>query len=277
MYWVIHISEFFASFLIAFREIFEMVLIVGIILVFLAKTEQKQMFKFVGYGVLAGLIGSLLIAGLLSVSLESIRSVGEELVEGLTALLAACVITYVVFWISRNQNIKQAIHSKVQEHLDKKEFQHQALGLFALSFFAVLREGFELVLLISLTTVNSFNADTLTAIVFGIGLALILGYILFKTAVRLNLSLVFKLTTIFLALFAAGLIVTGFHELSEAGVLPEFAPVIDVSNVINDKTDLAGQMLNTVFGFRSKLNWLEILGYFGYLGLVWFGYKTLKK
>ena len=269
------ITEFFSSFLIAFREILEMILIIGIIFLYLNKTDQKQMNKYCIYGILAGLIGSLAIAVLLSLGLETVVAFGEELIEGLTALLAAGIITYVIFWMAKNKNIKQAIHSKVQQALDNKEIQHQALGLFALSFFAVLREGFELVLLISLTTFHSFDAVTLTAVIFGIGTALLFGFILFKTAIRLNLNLVFKITAIFLALFAAGLIVTGLHALSEGHFLPEFQTVLDVSPVLNHETNLFGQILNTIFGYRSTLTALELIAYFAYLAGIYLFYSKI--
>lgn len=265
-------AEFFGNLLISFREILEMVLIVGIILVVLNKTEQKQWTKFVWAGVLAGIIGSLIIAGVLSTAVADVRAVSEEITEGVTALLAAGVITYVIFWLG-HKNVKQHLQDKVQKALSHEQENFQKLGLFALSFFAVLREGFELVLLVVLTTANAMDIEVITAIALGGIIALVLGFILFKTAVHMNLQTVFKITTIFLALFAAGLVVTGLHELAEAHVIPEMPIVIDVSSVLNHKTDLLGQMLNTLFGYRAKLTGLEIGSYIGYLALVYVFYQ----
>ena len=144
------------------------------------------------------------------------------------------------------------------------------MGLIALAFISVLREGIETV--IFLTGVEA-SEETPTGILWsgliGILVALIIALIIFLSSKKINLKIFFSVTGIFLILFAAGMISHGFHELQELGWFGNensFLQTIvwDTSSFLNDKTSELGKFLRTLFGYQDQPTWLELLTYFGY-------------
>ncbi|TMI77557.1 MAG: hypothetical protein E6H10_18740, partial [Bacteroidetes bacterium] len=100
----------------------------------------------------------------------------------------------------------------------------------------------------------------------GIVVAVVLGYALFKWALKINISLVFNITSVFLLLFAAGLVSHGVHEFQEIKILPVFSfdPVFNISSIL-DNASIAGSFLGTLFGYTSKPTVLEIISYGSYM------------
>jgi uncharacterized membrane protein len=84
----------------------------------------------------------------------------------------------------------------------------------------VLREGAETVLILSAVSFNSSALMSLMGTVLGVGLAVLFGVMFVKGSVRINLQKFFRVTSVILVFVAAQLVVSGLHELSEAGLLP---------------------------------------------------------
>src|SRR3970282_2474951 len=93
-------------------------------------------------------------------------------------------------------------------------------GLAAVSFVAVFREGVETALFLSAAAFASDDGGTLPGAVLGLGLAVLIGYLIYATTARLNVRIFFNLTSVLLLVFAAGLFAPGVHEFQEAGVFP---------------------------------------------------------
>jgi high-affinity iron transporter len=183
--------------------------------------------------------------------------------------LAAGILTWMIFWMSqRARHLKSDLESGVQ-----KASQTGKWSLFGLAFIAVLREGVELALFLTAAAFSSGAHQTILGALFGLGTAILLGWSLFATTVRLNLKRFFQVTSILLIFFAAGLVAHSLHEFNELGWVP---PVIEhvwnLNPLLNDQSTL-GQLLATLFGYNSSPSLTEGLAYAVYFGIVVLGLR----
>ncbi|MCX7671562.1 MAG: FTR1 family protein, partial [Anaerolineae bacterium] len=138
-------------------------------------------------------------------------------------------------------------------------------ALFGVAFLAVVREGLELALLLVATSLQNPAFATLVGALIGLAAATLLGVLLYRGVVRLNLRLFFAVTNVLLLLFAAGMVGLGIHELVEAGIAPAIVePVYDINPFFSDQS-LAGEMLKSLFGFNGNPALSEALAYIAYL------------
>jgi high-affinity iron transporter len=97
--------------------------------------------------------------------------------------------------------------------------------------------------------------------------AVVVGYLLYKRAVRLNLARFFTITGAGLVVVAAGVLAYGFHDLLEAGVLSgQFftRAAFDVSETI-PPSSWYGTLLKGIFNFRPNPTVFEVVAYLAYL------------
>ena len=102
-------------------------------------------------------------------------------------------------------------------------------SLVLVAALAVGREGLETALFLWAATQTATGVHTvstvpawqpITGAVLGLATAVALGYLLYRGAVRINLTKFFTWTGAFLIVVAAGVLGYGFHDLQEAGILP---------------------------------------------------------
>lgn len=202
-----------SSLLLSFREGFEAVLIVGIIITYLSQTNKKRLSSFVYWGVFAGVILSV-AGGLLSFNqAQKLEESSKEIFEAYMMLIASGLIAYFIVWMS-NQN--RNISSSIKNNVDKSS---TAIGLFLLTFLSVFREGVELItFLLTKVSENAISVAAGTSI--GIILAVALGIILFKTSVKLNIKIIFKILGIILIFLGADLFGEAATKLIPTSQLP---------------------------------------------------------
>jgi high-affinity iron transporter len=264
------------SFLLALREGLEAALIIGILLGVLRKVERQNLSSTVWIGALSAALVSVLAAiGLNWIGAE-FEGVGEQLFEGLTMLLAAGVLTWMVFWMRKqSKTMKQEI-----EHEVKQATQGQGQrAMFLLSFLAVVREGIELALFLLAARLESNPLQEFIGAALGISTAVILGWLIFTSSRRVSLSKFFQSTNILLALFAAGLVGLGIHEFNELGWIPAIVDhIYNLSTWIPDASTL-GQLLKALVGYNSSPSLSQVIAYVGYFvvlaGLLWTKRQTV--
>lgn len=254
-----------ASFLLALREGMEAALVLGIVLGVLSKLQRSDLNGQVWRGAgLASALSLLGAAGLTLLGME-LKGLAEQLFEGLTLLLAAGVLTWMIVWMRRTSaGLKQEVEAQTRAAIDSN-------GLFGLAFLVVFREGIELALFLLAVGRTVNPGQTVLGTVFGLGSAAALGVMVFSSARSLNIRLFFNLTNAALLLFAAGMVGLGVHELNEAGVIPSIIEnVWNINFVLSDKSE-AGLLLKTLFGYNGNPSLTEILAYAGYIGIAgWF-------
>jgi high-affinity iron transporter len=266
-----------SSYILSLREGLEAALILGIVLGALRQMHRLDLFASVWFGAGSAALLSLITAILLTRLGLELKDPAEAIFEALTMLLAAGILTWMIFWMSqRTRNLKNDLESGVQ-----KASQVGKWSLFGLAFLAVLREGVELALFLAAAAFSSGARQTILGTLFGLGTAALLGWSLFATTVRLNLRRFFQVTGILLIFFAAGLVAHSFHEFIELGWVPSIIEhVWNLNPILNDQSTL-GQLLATLFGYNASPSLTEVLAYTFYFGLVllglqWAGLKSAQ-
>ncbi|MCD7035265.1 FTR1 family protein [Metabacillus sp. GX 13764] len=198
-----------SSFILALREGLEAALIIGIILIHTTKINRRDLRASVYLGVVAGLFISV-IGGFIGFSgAEEMEGAAEEIFEGITMLIAAGLIAYFILWLHRHKDLSASVTSKVSSNSSK-------ISLFILSFLSVFREGLEL-MIFNLTQISHSAGSLVIGNLLGILLAVLIAAAIFKAAVKLNLSLVFKLLGIVLIFLGAEMFGEGLEKLFEGG------------------------------------------------------------
>ena len=204
-----------AAFLIALREGVEASLVVGIILVYLARTNRSHLARFAWYGVAAATALSLAVA----VALQRFR-ISEDGFEGLMLLLAAVFVITMIVWMNRvARHLKKEIEQKVESYAVRAG-RAAGWGIFLFVFLMVVREGVELALILRAVEISTEGLQTWIGTILGIAAAVAVGVFFFKGTLRVPLHRFFAVTSMILMLVAFQLAITGLHELSEAQWLP---------------------------------------------------------
>lgn len=252
------------SFFITLREGLEAALVIGIILGYLYKTGQRRFNRQVYTGAAAAVLASVLTAVAFELLLGGFKK-HEELFEGFFMLLAVALLTPMILWMHRNSN---NIRSNLEKQVHLALSGGQLLGLAAVSFLSVYREGVETVLFLEAAALKSSAGQTLAGGILGIVAAVVLAAMVFKGASRLNLRTFFKVTGIILVFFAAGLTAHGVHELQEAGILPVFIDHLWNTNGIVNEAGPAGSLLKVLVGYNGDPSLLEAASWLLYMTAV---------
>ncbi|MBI2651414.1 FTR1 family protein [Candidatus Woesearchaeota archaeon] len=270
-----------SSFLITSRETLEAALVVGIVLAYLIKTNNERYKKTVYYGIVAGIVFSILAAVLFTKLAGGFEGKAEEVFEGITMLFAAFLLTTMIFWMLKQRNIAGKIESKVADHIEKANINKRyAYGLFILVAVAVLREGVETV--IFLNALSFASGISFVGGLLGVVTAIFIGYLFFVSALKINLKKFFNISSIFLILIAAGLVAQGTHELQEAGVLSYGTKEVwninpkatsDNNFPLMHEKGIIGSFLKGLFGYNGNPSLLEVLFYVSYLVGIFLVYK----
>jgi high-affinity iron transporter len=204
-----------SAFLIALREGVEAALVVGIILVYLARTGRSQLSRYVWWGV--GLAAALSLS--VSIALDHWRINGDGF-EGLLLLIAAVFVISMIIWMNRvARHLRKDIEQKIENYAERAG-SAAGWGIFLFVFLMVLREGVELAVILRAVELSSEGIQTWIGTIVGLASAIAVGLFFFKGTLKVPLHRFFAATTVILWLVAAQLALTGLHELSEARWLP---------------------------------------------------------
>jgi len=263
-----------ASFLLALREGLEAALIVGLTIGVLTKMERREQTPVVWAGVGVATAVSFIVALVLNRTGAALSGRAEQIFEGVTMFLASGVLTWMIFWMARQGRQVQA---DLQANVKTALAHGGHWGLFAIAFFAVVREGIETALFLTAAALTSSAQQALLGGLAGLAAAAVLGWLLFATAVRLNVRRFFQTTSVLLILFAAGLMAHGIHEFNEAGVIPAVIEHIWNINPILNENSAVGVTLKTLFGYNGNPSLTEILGYVGYYAAIFLGLRQADR
>jgi high-affinity iron transporter len=261
------------SFLLSLREGLEAALIIGIVLGALHKMNRRELTPAVWWGTGSAAVISFVVAlGLIRFGAE-LEGPAEMIFEGITMLLAAVVLTWMIFWMQRQS---RSIKGELEISVRQQALRLGAQGLFWLAFFAVLREGVELALFLTATAFATGAMADLAGALLGLAGAAVLGWLLFTSAVRLNLRLFFLATSVLLIVFAGGLVAHAVHEFNEAGWIPTIIEhVWDINPVLNEDSSL-GMALQALFGYNGNPSLTEVLAYVGYFAAILVGLRLSR-
>jgi high-affinity iron transporter len=251
------------TFVIGLREGLEASLIVGIIAAFLAQRGRRDALRMVWIGVAVAVVICIAIGVGLQVLTAELPQQQQEGLETVIGVAAIVMVTYMVVWMRRHsRDLKGQLEGSAGAALAAGS----AWALVAMAFLAVLREGFEtaVFLLAAFQASGTAVAGSIGA-VLGIAVAVVLGYLIYRGGVRLNLSKFFRITGLVLVLVAAGLVVSAFHTAHEAGWV-NFGQqqVVDLSWLVAPGT-IQASLLTGMLGVQPRPVLIEVIGWLVYL------------
>jgi high-affinity iron transporter len=258
------------SFLLSLREGIEAALIIGIVLGALRKMNRADLAPAAWAGTLSAAALSALAAILLSSFGLVLEGTAEQIFEGITMVLAAGLLTWMIFWMNRQS---RKIKSEIEADVHQAAARTGGRAIFLVAFLAILREGIELALFLSASAFASDAALVLPGALLGLGTAVLLGWGMFAATVRLDLRRFFQVTGILLILFAAGLVAHGVHEFNEVGWIPSVIEHVWDVNPVLDENSTAGALLKALFGYNGNPSLTEVLAYAAYFLAVLFSLR----
>jgi len=252
-----------ASFLLMLREGVEAALVVAILLAYVDRVERSDEKRWIWLGTLAATVVALLVGAVLWFSIGGLEGTAERIVEGLVALAAAGLLTWMIFWMSRQARL---MRDKLEMSVDVALTVGGTFALATIAFVAVLREGLESALFLISTTIGGRAAvGELIGAVLGVVAAVAIGYAFYRGAEAIDLRRFFRVTGILLVLFAAGLVSKAVYEFQEIGFIPTYIEHIYQIGVLNPDTSIVARFLESLFGWRPDPSLLRFLAYFAYL------------
>ncbi len=210
---------FLASFGIIVREGLEAILVIAAIIAYLVKSGNRGSLRNVYIGALAGIVASFAAAAVLYFVKQAVAGAGQsqEIIEGVTALIAVCVLFYVSNWmISKAEaaSWSRYIDGKVQSSVERGS----SFALVFTAFLSVFREGAEVVLFYQ-PMLSEGHAGMVWA-GFGAGcVVLVFVYLaITRLSIRLPIKVFFTATSVLMAVMCVSFLGSGIKELAEGGV-----------------------------------------------------------
>jgi len=252
--------------LIGLREGLEAALVVVILVAFLVKTERRWALRYVWSGVALAVVLSVGVGAVLTFGTRQLSFEQQELIGGSASILAVAFVTGMVFWMrTAARTISGELKGKLDRALDVGP-----LAVALVGFLGVGREGLETAIFFYATTqaAGQGTSQPLVGFVVGILAAVVLGMLIYKGAVRINLGTFFRWTGALLVVVAAGILSYGLHDLQEAAFLPGLRTLaFDVSHVI-DPGSWYATLMRGIFNFTPATTVLQAVAWVLYVGVV---------
>jgi high-affinity iron transporter len=255
-----------ANYLIGLREGLEASLVVSILVAYLVRSERRHLLPRIWAGVALAVAVSLAFGALLTYGPRGLTFEAQEAIGGSLSILAVAFVTWMIFWMARAaRSMSGELRGQIDAAADGGRW-----SLVVVAVLAVGREGLETALFLWAATSAGTRADAgvatpswepLLGAGLGLATAVVIGYLLYRGAISINLSRFFAWTGGFLILVAAGVLSYGIHDLQEAGILPGLNTIaFDVSGAI-DPGSWYAVLLKGVFNFSPVTTVLEAVAW----------------
>ncbi|GAA3065973.1 iron uptake transporter permease EfeU [Streptomyces glomeratus] len=238
----------FSNYLIGLREGLEASLVVCILIAYLVKTGRRDALKPIWTGIGIAMALAMGFGCVLEFGSQELTFQAQEALGGSLSIIAVGLVTWMVFWMRRTaRHLRSELHGKLDAAL--------AMGtgaLVATAFLAVGREGLETALFVwaSVHAASDGTPRPLIGVALGLATAVLLGWLFYRGALKINLAKFFTWTGGMLVVVAAGVLAYGFHDLQEAGWIPGLTDLaFDISGVIPPDS-WYGTLLKGVFNFQ---------------------------
>jgi high-affinity iron transporter len=247
-----------ASAIIIFREMFEIVLIVGIILAATKSLEGRMKWILSGLGL--GLAGAALIALFIDKISEVAEGLGQEIFNAAVLYSAAFLIGGTVLWmVKHGREIRSHFN-----HIGQNIFEGK-LHFFSLSMaiaLAIWREGAEIIMFIYGMIASNQPVINITLGAAGGGLAgLIVGLLIYFGLLKIPTKYFFRVTTGILVLLVAGMVSGGTGYMISAGIFTHMTSTAWDTSEYLSQTSIAGQALHALLGYSEQPAILQVILY----------------
>ena len=253
------------NFLIGLREGLEAALVVSILVAFLVRTDRRHVLPKVWFGVAIAVAISVGVTLVLALTQQALTFEAQEALGGSLSIIAVGFVTWMIFWMRRTaRTISADLRGKLEDAI-----KMGSTAVVLMAALAVGREGLETALFFfTAAQAAGETSQPLIGFLLGIAVAIVLAYLLYRGAVKINLGRFFMVTGALLIFVAAGILAYGVHDLQEAGILPGLNSLaFDVSAAVPPDS-WYGVLLKGVFNFSPQTTWLEAVVWTLYVAVV---------
>jgi high-affinity iron transporter len=229
------VGVFVASLVIITREGSEAIIIVGAIVAYLVKSGNRDKAKSVYAGSILALGASVVMAFILN-ALAGANGQNQEIVEGVTMLVAVAVLFYVSNWMvskSEAETWSKYIRDKVEGSISRGSIFSLAFA----AFLAVFREGAETILFYQALNAETDKYHNMVWTGLAVGVVVLIAIFLFirLLSLRVPLKPFFLGTSVLLFVMSISFIGSGIKELQEGNVVGVTAvpgiPTVDILGI----------------------------------------------
>lgn len=252
----------FANFLVGLREGLEAALVVGILVAYLVRTDRRDLLGRIWLGVGIAVAISLAAGAALTYGPRGLSFEAREAIGGALSIVAVGFVTWMVFWMARTA---RALKAELEGRMGLA-IAAGGGGLVVVALLAVGREGLETALFLwAAAQATGSTTQPLLGALLGLCVAVVLGVLVYRGAVKLDLAAFFRWTGALLVVVAAGVLAYGVHDLQEAGILPGLGRIaFDVSAQVPPSSWYATLLKGTI-NFSPRTTVLETVAWLAYL------------
>ncbi len=281
------------TFVITLREGVEATLVMGIVLAILAKAQQRQLFKWVYLGAIAGTLLSSILGAIAQALIGGFNGQIYYLTKGICSVIAIAMLSWMLVWMTQQAHLlKKEVTAQVEQSLSNGA--KAGWSIFTLVTVAVLREGIEIVLFIAgsfspdMTQLGLAQYSPALGCIVGIVTSLLIGLAIFKFGAKINVRLFFQVLGTVLLFIVSGLVITALSALDLANTIDKvmnpatgayeflsqpykIIPWFSLGQQVTDTTTILpqgkfpGVLLATMFGYADKLYLVQIVAYVMFL------------
>ena len=267
---------FLANFLIALREGVEAALIVGVVAAYLVKVGRKNLLPKVWLGVVIAAAIPLSLGAIMTWGPYTLSFQAQEILGGTLSLVAVAMVTWMILWMSSNS---RQFARKLREDTAAQLASGSDWGVVWIAFIAVAREGIETALFVWATIKSSAEnaiAAPALGVVTGLLVAVVIGWLIYTGAARINLSIFFNITGLLLIFVAAGIVSYGIGDLQESSVLPGWGiPIYDITAYLDGSvyswlttSSWWWTLLEAMFNVNASPTHLQLIGWVLYTVII---------
>ncbi|MFE8069917.1 FTR1 family protein [Marinobacteraceae bacterium S3BR75-40.1] len=262
-----------SSAVIVFREVLEASLIVSVLLAATRGLPGRK--RWISGGLLAGILGALVVAYFAGVIAGAFEGTGQELFNAGILLSAVAMLAWHNIWMSRHAKELVAHLRNVSARITDGSLPLYFLAVA--SGLAVLREGSEVVLFMYGMAAGGNTAGSMVAGgALGVVGGVLVGSLLYAGLLRIPTQWLFRVTGWLILLLAAGLAASASGYLSQAGLLPSQAPLWDTGDILSERS-VVGQLLHILVGYQSRPTEIQLIFYVATLVLIGSGMRWVRR
>ena len=224
-------GAFAGAFGIIVREGIEAMLVIGAIIAYLVKAGQRRSLKHVYLGAAIGIVCSFVVAWLLTL-LKMNGGEQQEIIEGVTALVAVVMLYWVSNWmLSKSET--EAWNAYIKKAVEGAATTGSVFALAFTAWLAVFREGAEVVLFLQPLVNDADPAVIWGGILAGFAVLAVIFVIMRVFSVKLPLKPFFLVMSILMFVMAISFLGSGLTELIEGNVIVgTYVPWIPTGNEV---------------------------------------------
>lgn len=261
----------FGTAVIVFREVLEAAIIIGIVAA--ATRDIPGRKRWLAAGLLAGLIGSGIVAASTDVIASFASGVGQELFNAIVLGIAVLMLAWHNIWMS-SHGAELATHAR-SVGTNIREGRSECSILLVVVGLAVLREGSETVLFLYgiAASDGASTASMLTGGLIGMLAGIAVGYTIYAGLLRIPMRWFFAATGALVLLLAAGMASTAARFLIQADLLPSLASPLWDSSAVLPENGLPGMLLHSLIGYDARPAGMQVIFYITVLAAIGLGMK----